>query len=132
MWRTIAGICAGLVAWAVVATLLNFGLRLGLPGYIEAEPVLAFTLVMKIARLALAALACLAAGATVGAIAPASRAAPWVVGVVLLAVFVPVHVGLWDKFPVWYHLTFLATLAPLTALGAAALRARRSGTIAAA
>src|SRR5438477_6703268 len=118
MWRTIASIIAGLVAWGVIATLLNFGLRLWLPGYVEAEPVLAFTLVMKIARLSLAGISCLAAGAVVRAIAPESRAAPWLVGLVLLALFVPVHVQLWNKLPVWYHLTFLVTLAPLVALGA--------------
>jgi hypothetical protein len=35
---------------------------------------------------------------------------------------VPEHIRLWDKFPVWYHLTFLITLAPLLALGAAVIR----------
>ena len=122
MWRTILSVVVGLVAWGLVATILNFGLRLWLPGYIQAEPAMAFTLVMKIARLLLASFSCLAAGAVVRAIAPESRAAPWVAGLVLLAVFVPVHVQLWNVFPVWYHLTFLVTLAPLVALGAAALR----------
>ncbi len=28
-------------------------------------------------------------------------------GVLLLVAFIPVHVILWDKFPVWYHFTFL-------------------------
>jgi len=35
----------------------------------------------------------------------------------LLVAFIPEHVSLWDKFPVWYHLTFLASLVPLTYLG---------------
>ena len=38
-------------------------------------------------------------------------------GVLLLVVFIPQHVMLWDKFPVWYHLTFLASLVPLAYLG---------------
>jgi hypothetical protein len=122
MWRTILSIIAGLVAWACVATLLNFGLRLGLPGYTQAEPAMAYTLAMKIARLLLAAVSCLAACAVVRAIAPASRAAPWAVGLILLALFLPVHIQLWTKFPIWYHLTFLVSLAPLVVLGAAALR----------
>ena len=125
MWRTILSIVGGLVAWGFVATLLNFALRLWLPGYAEAEPALAFTLVMKISRLSLAAVSCLAAGAAVRTIAPESRVAPWVVGLILLAVFVPAHVQLWNRFPVWYHLTFLLTLAPLVALGAVALRLTR-------
>jgi len=35
-------------------------------------------------------------------------------GVILLAVFIPQHIRNWDKFPVWYHLTFLVSLVPLT------------------
>lgn len=118
MWRTIAGIIAGFVAWVVVVTVLNWGLRLWLPGYLHAEPAMAFTLSMKIARLAIGALTSIAAGALVHAIAPASRWAPWILGLVMLALFIPEHVRLWHLFPIWYHLTFLVTLAPLVALGA--------------
>jgi hypothetical protein len=46
------------------------------------------------------------------------RRAPWILGVALVAVFIPVHVGLWEKFPLWYHATFLVSLLPLTLLGA--------------
>jgi hypothetical protein len=77
-----------------------------------------FTLSMKMARLLMAAVTSLAAGALVRAIAPASRRAPWIVGLVMLALFLPAHVHLWHRFPIWYHLTFLLTLAPLVALGA--------------
>ncbi|MBU6297740.1 MAG: hypothetical protein KGJ79_09560 [Alphaproteobacteria bacterium] len=117
MWRTIAGVIVGFAAWMLIVTILNWGLRLWLPGYLHAEPAMAFTLAMKIARLSIAALTSLAAGALVRAIAPASGWAPWIVGFVLLVLFVPDHVYLWHKFPVWYHLTFLVTLAPLVALG---------------
>jgi hypothetical protein len=118
MWRTIAAIITGFVAWVVVVTILNFGLRLGLPGYVHAEPTMLFTLSMKIARLSIAALTSLAAGALVRTVAPASRWAPWILGLIMLALFIPEHVQLWHRFPIWYHLTFLVTLAPLVALGA--------------
>lgn len=118
MWRTIGGIAAGLVAWAVVVTLINFGLRLWLPGYVQVEHAMLFTLPMKIARLLMAAVTSLVAGALVRAVAPASRWAPWIVGLVILALFLPAHVRLWTKFPIWYHLTFLLTLVPLVVLGA--------------
>ena len=66
----------------------------------------------------MAALTSLISGAVVGIIAPTSKRAPWILGVVLLAVFIPIHVKVWHALPVWYHLTFLVTLAPLVALGA--------------
>lgn len=117
MWRTIAGIFAGLATWVLVVTVLNWGLRLWLPGYAQAEPAMLFTLGMKIARLTIGALTSLIAGALVRAITPASVAS-WIVGLVLLALFVPDHIHVWNKFPIWYHLTFLVTLVPLVLLGA--------------
>ena len=118
MWRTVLGVIGGLIAWALVVSLINRGLRLWLPGYVQAEPTLIFTLPMMGARLAMAAVTSLAAGAIVRLIAPASRFAPWIVGLVLLAAFVPSHVQLWHKFPIWYHLSFLVPLAPLVVIGA--------------
>jgi len=31
---------------------------------------------------------------------------------------VPVHIAIWSKFPVWYHLTFLLPIIPAVLLGA--------------
>ena len=46
-----------------------------------------------------------------------SAVARLIPGVLLLVAFIPQHVMLWDKFPLWYHLTFLLSLVPLTYLG---------------
>ena len=118
MKRTVLAIAAGLLVWILVISLLNRGLRLGLAGYAAAEPAMSFTLTMMAARLTIAALASLIGGAAVGWIAPRARAAPLVLGAILVAVFVPVHVQLWSRFPPWYHLTFLLSLLPLVVLGA--------------
>lgn len=118
MRRTIVSVITGLVAWAVIVTAIDWGLRLWLPGYRQAEPTMVFTLGMKISRLVMAAITSLAAGAIVRVIAPSSRLAPWIVGLITLALFLPAHIQLWHRFPIWYHLTFLLTLAPLVALGA--------------
>ena len=40
------------------------------------------------------------------------------------AAFVPIHIHVWDKFPVWYHLFFLITLAPLVAFGGTLMPSR--------
>lgn len=118
MGRTALAVIGGLVAWTLIVTIIDIGLRLALPGYRAAETTLIFTLTMKIARLAMAAVTSLGAGAIVGWIAPRSRWAPWIVGLVILALFLPEHVHLWPRFPVWYHLLFLVPLVPLIVLGA--------------
>jgi hypothetical protein len=122
MKRTILGFLAGLMVWVLVASLLNRGLRMWLEGYAVAEPQMAFTLSMMWARLALAAAASLAAGAVAAYIAPFSPRLPWALGGLFLLMFIPVHIGLWAHFPIWYHLTFLLTLMPLVRLGAALVR----------
>lgn len=124
--QKLLGFIAGLVMWAVVATLLNFGLRAGIAGYHAAEPTMNFTLGMKIARLILGALSSLAAGAVTALVAPFSRKLPWVLGIVILALFIPSHIYLWAKFPVWYHLVFLGTLVPLVAIGGSMARGSRT------
>lgn len=124
MKRSIFALLAGFAAWAVVATVLNFGLRAAIPGYHQAEPSMNFTLGMKIARLIVGALSSLSAGAIASLIAPSRRGVPWLLGAIVLALFIPGHIRIWASFPVWYHLTFLLTLVPLVALGAAMVRGR--------
>jgi hypothetical protein len=73
---------------------------------------------MKLARLALGAAASLCGGFVAAWIANGRRRAAMYLGILLLALFIPNHYLLWDKFPIWYHLTFLVSLFPLTLLGA--------------
>ena len=118
MLKTVGAVVGGLVAWIVSVTLLNFGLRVFIPGYHAAEPSFAFTLTMMIGRLTIAALTSLAAGALVRSIAPGSAAAPHVVGAILLAMFIPVYIQVGAQLPLWYHLAYLLTLVPLVWAGA--------------
>ena len=92
---------------------------------------MSFTLGMLAARLLIAALTSLIAGAAAAWIAPSSPRLPVLLGTALLVAFIPIHVRLWSLFPFWYHLVFLATLIPLVALGSWLTRARRvAGTAA--
>ena len=118
MIRAILAFITGLAVWVLVVSLLNRGLRIGLQGYAAAEPQMTFTYGMMLARLTLGALASLAAGAVTRTVTPSNARVSWVLGVFLLAGFIPTHVRLWAKFPVWYHLVFLGTLVPLVVLGA--------------
>lgn len=124
MKRSVLALLVGLALWVVVVSLLNRGLRVGFTGYRAAEPTMTFTLGMKAARLMIGAVASLAAGAATGMMARSKTGLPWVLGAILLLAFIPVHIGLWTKFPLWYHLSFLGTLVPLVALGARLTRGR--------
>ncbi len=118
MKRSILACFAGLLTWAVVVTVIDRVLRLSLPNYTAAEHALQFTLGMKWARLLMAIVTSLAAGAVTRWISPSSRWAPLIVGSVVLAMFLPLHIANWSKFPVWYHLTFLLTIIPAVLVGA--------------
>jgi hypothetical protein len=118
MKRSILACLAGLLTWIVVVTVINRALRMSLPNYTAAEQTLQFTLGMKWARLFMAIVTSLAAGAVTHWISRSSRWAPLIVGSVVLAMFVPVHIANWSRLPAWYHLTFLLTIIPAVLAGA--------------
>jgi hypothetical protein len=118
MIRTAIAVVVGLIIWVLCATALDVLLRLALSGYAAAEPSLHFTLGMMIARLALpGAVPSIVAGFASTWIARGNRRAAIVLAIILLLVFLPTHYRLWTQFPLWYHLTFLASLPLLTLLG---------------
>jgi len=116
--KTVAAVIVGLVTWILVATIVNFPLRAWWPHYHEAETAFNFTLGMELVRLALGALSSVCSGFVAARIANGRRTAATALGILLLVLFIPNHYLLWEKFPVWYHLTFLVSLFPLTLLGA--------------
>jgi|SRR5882762_11000895 len=118
MKRSILACLAGLFTWIVVVTLINRVLRLSMTNYTAAEHTLQFTLGMKWARLLMAIVTSLVAGAVTRWISLSSRWTPLIVGSVVFALFVPMHISIWSRFPVWYHLTFLLTIIPAVLAGA--------------
>lgn len=126
MLKTILGVIAGLVLFVAVATIGGLILRASWPAYVSAAAAFRFTLPMLITRLSIGAVATISAGLVAALIARRSIGAAVATGVVLLAGFLPQHIMIWAKFPVWYHLTFLLSLLPLTWLGGWV--ARRGGS----
>ena len=122
MLKTAGAVIAALVTWFLVATVLNLALRAWWPHYHEAETAFNFTIAMKLARLVLGAISTLSAGFVAAWIAKGRMSAATLTGIVLLGLFIPGHYRIWSKFPVWYHLTFLVSLLPITLLGAAFYR----------
>ena len=118
IFKITGAVVAALATWILVATVLNLPLRISWPHYHEAETAFNFTFAMKLARLALGAVSSLAAGFVAAWIGKGRMGAVLLTGVILLGLFIPDHYLLWSKFPVWYHLTFLVSLFPLTLLGA--------------
>jgi hypothetical protein len=124
MIKSIAALAAGLVTWAVVATLGNLLARAALPGYADVEAAMNFTTVMLIARLLVGGFASIAAGFVTAWIAAGARRDALILSALLLALFAPVHYSLWTRFPIWYHAAFLLSLVVLPVIGASGRRSR--------
>jgi hypothetical protein len=117
MTRTTLGVVAGLAAWVTIVMVAGTIMRGAWAEYARVAEAMTFTLPMMFARLAIGALATLTTGWVAVVIARRSMLASLMPGVLLLVVFIPQHVMLWDRFPVWYHLTFLGSIIPLVYLG---------------
>ena len=125
MAKKILGVVAGLVAWVIVVSIAGSIMRAVWPAYASVADAMTFTLPMMMARLSIGAVATVSAGWVAGMIAGRSTIATVLPGVLLLVAFIPEHISLWEKFPVWYHLTFLLSLIPLTFAGGKMAQAQR-------
>src|SRR5262252_3169408 len=127
MLKITLAVIAGLVAWILLVTVSGLILRAAWPQYAAVAESMAFTLPMLVARLAISAVTLLAAARITALVAPKATTATLLLGAILLVSFVPIHIDLWNRFPVWYHLTFLLTLVPLSVVGGQLGRMRQIG-----
>ncbi len=122
--RIAAAIATGVVVWWLVLGAGIALLRLGFPGYVEVEPEKAYSLGMLFARL-LVFSSTIVAVALVAAWVAADVRLAWVAGALILALSIPDHLVpgfVWDDYPVWYHLVYLASILPLALTGGAIWR----------
>ncbi len=117
MGRKILGVVAGLAVWQIIVIVAGAMMRQSWPAYATVADAMTFTVPMLVARLSVSTVATFVTGLVTASIIPRAVLARLMPGVLLLVGFIPVHITLWDKFPVWYHLTFLVSLVPLTYLG---------------
>jgi hypothetical protein len=115
--KAVLAVVAGLVAWIAIVAVAGLIMRSSWPAYARVADAMTFTLPMMLARLSIGALATLAAGWLTTAIVPKPMLVRLMPGLILLVVFIPQHIALWNTFPIWYHLTFLLSLVPLSYLG---------------
>jgi hypothetical protein len=121
--KQVLGVVAGFVLWSILWLSLNqLLLVLGLMTPPTTEPIAdAKPLLMLIVGSALISLLSGYVAARIAGAAWGLAAA--VLGVLLLLTGIFVQIKLWYLIPLWYHLTFLLLLVPMTFLGARA-RAR--------
>jgi hypothetical protein len=129
MSKKILGVVAGLLVWLMIVLVVGETMRRSWPAYASVADAMTFTLPMMIARLSIGALATLVAGLVTALIVRHSTIAKLMPGVLLLIAFIPQHIMLWDKFPIWYHLTFLLSLVPLTWVGGALASTNQRGRL---
>lgn len=116
-WKIPVGALINAITWIALLTLVIIPVRLAWPEYAAAEPAREYTLTMMVMRLSLSAVASLAGGWLAGLSVRESRFVPLAGGLLLLAMSIPWHIDIWDKYPVWYHLTFLTSLPILAFIG---------------
>lgn len=125
MLRNVGAAVAGFVVWSVLWLVAGQVAHAMAPDAFAEDGSTRHTGVL-LAFLGASVVCSLAAGRTVKVVARRSRLLTGLaLGVILLAVGVAVQVQVWDAIPLWYHLSFLALLVPMTAAGAAS-RARKS------
>ena len=117
MLKMILAVVAGLLAWVLLITVCGAIMRASWPDYAAVAESMAFTLPMLFARLSISTVSLLVAAGVTALLAGGTTTSTVVLGSVLLIGFIPIHISLWDKFPVWYHLSFLLSLIPLSVLG---------------
>lgn len=116
MLRKIGGIAGGMVTWFLIAGVGNCVLHVTWPGYSEAEVAKTFTMGMLIVRLFLGAISSFCAGFVSAWITNRSVLTIKSLAGVLIIIFLPV-ITLWEGFPPWYHVVFLASLVVVTLFG---------------
>ena len=119
MIKATIGVIAGFLIWFVAATLGNLLVRVLVANYAAAEAAMAFTPPMLVARLAVAFFSSLVAGFACSYLTRGAHRATYALSLIMLIFFLPVHYKLLAQFPIWYHVVFLCTLAPLIIIGGA-------------
>ena len=116
LW-SILSVVAGYVAWTVVFLGGSAGIRAAFASAHDADGGTS-SVGLLLMYLTLSVLASLAAGVATAKLAPRlPMRHVWILSALLLATGIPVQLGSWTLLPVWYHLSFLVLLVPVTVLG---------------
>ncbi len=116
MKRAAAGVIVGYAVWTALWLGGNAGLNLAFTAPIEGEPVTATGFLLS--ALLLSVICSFAAGFVNTVLAKEkSKGAVLIMAGLLLLTGIGVQAGIWSLMPLWYHLTFLVLLVPVSVLG---------------
>jgi hypothetical protein len=127
MVRTILGVVAGFFAWMIVWFGFELALSAVWPEFgahqaafqeaIEHDGPFTPDGLILMVHVVLASIISAVAGLVAALVAGGNKRAPFIAGILLLAVGLLKAVMSWSYVPVWYHVLFTAVLLPMTILG---------------
>ena len=115
--RVIASVVGGILLFALATMAMSAVSKELWPEYAAAVADRAYTLPMLLSRLASGAAAIVFATWLAVMLGKQSLKTGFLIGVSLLVLNILWHVNIWDKYPVWYHLTWFAIIMPSALLG---------------
>ena len=127
MVRTILGVVAGFFAWMIVWFGFELALSAVWPEFgahqaafqeaIEHDGPFTPDGLILMVHVVLASIISAVAGLVAALVAGGNKRAPFIAGILLLAVGLLKAVMSWSYVPVWYHVLFTSVLLPMTILG---------------
>ena len=117
MLKISLGVIVGFIVWSVLWVAMDALLRAFWGNYNESVEAMNFSSSMLLVPLILSAVVSLISGYVAALMAKENAKSPLILGIILLIVGIFVQIGVWDKIPLWYHLTFWILLIPMTILG---------------
>ena len=117
MLKIILGIIGGFVVWSILWVAGDAVLRTVWTSYDESVKTMNLSFSMLIMPLILSVIVSIISGYIAALIARENTKSPLILGIILLIVGVLVQMSVWEQIPLWYHLTFLILLVPMTILG---------------
>jgi hypothetical protein len=127
MVRTILGVVAGFFAWMIVWFGFELALSAVWPEFgahqaafqeaIEHDGPFTPDGLILMVHVVLASIISAVAGLVAALVAGGNKRAPFIAGILLLAVGLLKALMSWSYVPVWYHVLFTAVLLPMTILG---------------
>ncbi len=117
MLKIALGVIVGFLVWSILWVGFDALLRAVLTSYDESVKAMTFSSLMLILLLVLSAVVSIISGFVAALISRENSKSPLILGILLLIVGIFVQMSVWDKIPLWYHLTFLILLIPMTILG---------------